>query len=87
MSEGRNFIVGEMQKPFGRGINFQTEVADVDVLYKKVQNSGHEIFLPLEEKWYGYDDFEVGNKQFCVQDPDGYLLRFYKSLGKRESTK
>ena len=36
-----------------------------------------------EEKWYRKDSIEVGNKQFLVQDPDGYLLRFTQDLGKR----
>ncbi len=28
---------------------------------------------------------EVGNRQFVVQDPDGYLLRFFSDLGERPS--
>jgi hypothetical protein len=27
----------------------------------------------------------VGNRQFVVIDPDGYLLRFFTSLGRRQS--
>ncbi len=81
---GRNFITGDLQKPYGRGVNFQTEVEDVDTLYKQLADNKTTIFLPLEEKWYRYDNIEVGNRQFCVQDPDGYLLRIYKDLGKRE---
>jgi hypothetical protein len=39
----------------------------------------------VEEKWYRVNDQETGNKQFLVQDPDGYLLRFFEDLGiKRE---
>jgi hypothetical protein len=39
------------------------------------------IFLPLEEKYYKTDLGDAGNKQFIVQDPDGYLLRFFEDLG------
>ena len=39
--------------------------------------------LDLEEKWYRMIDKEVGNKQFVVSDPDGYLLRFFEDLGER----
>ena len=27
---------------------------------------------------------EVGNRQFIVLDPDGYMLRFAQDLGKRK---
>ena len=37
----------------------------------------------MEEKWYRKNDTEVGNKQFLVQDPDGYILRFFQNLGMR----
>lgn len=36
-----------------------------------------------EVKWYRMDDEEVGVQQFLVQDPDGYLIRFQSSLGRR----
>jgi hypothetical protein len=38
----------------------------------------------MEEKWYRADNVYVGNRQFIVQDPDGYLLRFYQHLGTRD---
>lgn len=37
----------------------------------------------MEEKWYRADDAYLGNKQFIVQDPDGFLLRFFEDLGER----
>jgi catechol 2,3-dioxygenase-like lactoylglutathione lyase family enzyme len=67
--------------PYGRGINLQIEVADIDLLLLKFQNAGWPLFRPIEEKWYRLSAQEVGNRQFLVQDPDGYLLRFFKSLG------
>jgi hypothetical protein len=36
-----------------------------------------------EVKWYRKTDVEVGVKQFLVQDPDGYLIRFTEYLGER----
>ena len=81
---GRNFITAELSLPFGRGVNFQIEAEDVDALYNKFLTNKLPIFIEIEEKWYRHGEMEVGNKQFCVQDPDGYLLRFYKDLGKRK---
>ena len=44
------------------------------------------LFRPLEAAWYRRGDHEVGNLQFLVQDPDGYLLRFFSDLGERQRT-
>ncbi|MEO9168740.1 MAG: VOC family protein, partial [Aestuariivirga sp.] len=37
-----------------------------------------------EEKWYRAGDEEVGQRQFLVQDPDGYLLRLCQPIGRRK---
>ena len=50
---------------------------------EKLKGHQIELFLPVEEKWYRKNDREVGNRQFLVQDPDGYLLRFTEDLGVR----
>jgi len=79
----RSWIAAPLEKPFGRGINLQIKTKFVDDLYAYVQKANGKIFLPIEEKWYRADDFELGNRQFIVQDPDGYLLRFFEDLGER----
>jgi hypothetical protein len=65
-------------------MNLQMETDAVDTLYAHVQKSRAQIFLAIEERWYRADDVELGNRQFVVQDPDGYLLRFFQSLGERK---
>jgi catechol 2,3-dioxygenase-like lactoylglutathione lyase family enzyme len=81
---GRNWSTGDMEYPLGRGINLQIEVTDVEAIYKKLSFRNYDIFLEIEEKWYRKQDSEVGNKQFIVQDPDGYLLRFFEDIGERK---
>ena len=81
----RTWIAAPLEAPFGRGINLQMETDKVDDLYTRVQSAGVPIFLPMEEKWYRCDDIYLGNRQFIVQDPDGYLLRFFQDLGERRS--
>jgi catechol 2,3-dioxygenase-like lactoylglutathione lyase family enzyme len=83
----RSWISAPLEEPFGRGINLQIETTAVDDLYARVLKAGAIIFLPMEEKWYRTDDVEVGNRQFIVQDPDGYLLRFFQDLGDRPRVK
>jgi len=80
---GRSWISGVMEKPYGRGINIQLETTHVDELYARVRDSGAHIFMPMEEKWYRRNDELLGNRQFIVQDPDGYLLRFCEDLGRK----
>jgi len=80
---GRRFTTAPLERPYGRGLNLQIEVSDVDALYATAQRAGLEIRIPLEERWYRHDDIELGNRQFVVADPDGYLLRFFRDLGQR----
>lgn len=81
--KSRVFKVGELVPPLGRGAHFQVRVSDVQALYDTFAAAKHTIFHEMEEKWYRADDMELGNRQFLVQDPDGYLFRFYQDLGER----
>jgi hypothetical protein len=69
--------------PTARGINLSVDVDDVDEIHAAVVQAGHELFLPLEERWYDRTDDAVGVRQFAVQDPDGYLLRLTQGIGTR----
>ena len=90
---GRRFRTAPLERPFGRGINLQVAVTSVDDLYEEVLAAGVEIVAPIEERSYDVDVIapsgrwsrpgptRAGNRQFVVADPDGYLLRFFTSLG------
>jgi catechol 2,3-dioxygenase-like lactoylglutathione lyase family enzyme len=82
----RTLVAGELAYPFGRGMNLEIGVDDVDAIYARAQAAGTIIFLPLEERWYRRDAAEVGNRKFVAMDPDGYLLRFAQDLGVRPRT-
>ena len=82
-SVSNRWAVGELEYPFGRGINFQIEISDVVGLLNTFKTNSYPIFLEMEDKWYRKNNIEVGNRQFLVQDPDGYLFRFFQDLGKR----
>ena len=70
--------------PFGNGINFQLEVENIDTIYTNLVKNNYKISFEMEENWYRQDNKLLGNKEFLVQDPDGYLLRFSKDLGEKE---
>lgn len=71
-----NWDVGPLEKPFGRGINISMSVSNVEELYKKVLDNNITIFKELETHSYRVDDKVYNDKEFLIQDPDGYLLRF-----------
>jgi len=84
IGESRTWHTGDFEYPLGRGVNFQIKVKDINSIYQKIKKNSISIFLEIEEKWYRKEDKEVGNKQFIVQDPDGYLLRLDQDLGERK---
>ena len=71
-----NWNVGKMEYPFGRGINFEMTISDVDAVYERIEKAGIKLFRKMEIKDYECGDEIVHQKQFLIQDPDGYLLRF-----------
>ena len=80
---GSRWETAKMEKPYGRGINLQIDTDNADELSSSIKSAGISLFMEIEEKWYRMDKVEGGNRQFLVQDPDGYLLRFTQDLGER----
>jgi catechol 2,3-dioxygenase-like lactoylglutathione lyase family enzyme len=76
ISVGRTWATGPLETPFGRGINLQLTVSQIDPLLARLEQAGIAIYLPVEAKTYRVGGTDVTQRQFCVQDPDGYLLRF-----------
>ena len=62
---------------------FQLEVDDLDEIYNNFKKNNYVIAFDIEENWYRQDDKMLGNKEFLIQDPDGYLLRFMQDLGEK----
>ena len=75
--------VGELSRPFGRGINFQMIVSSVSPILEALEVAKWPLFRPPNDAWYRAGDQETGQREFLVQDPDGYLLRFAQHLGMR----
>ncbi|MGH0004244.1 bleomycin resistance protein [Pseudovibrio ascidiaceicola] len=84
---GRTFDNGHAPQsyPFGKGLNVQIEVKAIEPMVSALRQAEIPLFLEPEDKWYRKNHAEVGNRQFVVADPDGYLLRFCQSLGSRKS--
>jgi catechol 2,3-dioxygenase-like lactoylglutathione lyase family enzyme len=71
------------EKPYGRGINLQIEVDSIYPILTRLREAGIALFRAVEEAWHRNGDTYSGNRQFLVQDPDGYLLRILEDLGER----
>lgn len=94
---GRRFRTAPLAPPFGRGVNLQIAVPDVDHIHRAVIEAGLRPVVDLEERWYDVDvvtpagnwnrvgPMQTGHRQFVAEDPDGYLLRLVTSLGARSS--
>lgn len=68
--------IGNLEYPLGRGINFSIEVKDIDTLYDKVINNNITPFRKLMISNYRVESNINQQKEFLIQDPNGYLLRF-----------
>lgn len=80
---GRNWITAPLESPLGRGINFQINVPDTRLLSAALASAGIDLLMQPEMKWYRIGNEEAGVEQFLVSDPDGYLIRFQSSRGRR----
>ena len=65
----------ELIKPLGRGVNFQIDVDDIDVIYRRVMHNNVTLYRELKDNHYDIGDHIACQREFLLQDPDGYLLR------------
>ena len=77
--------VADLTYPFGRGVNFQIELSNIQPILTRINQAQVKLFRELKESWYDTGKTLSGQMEFLVQDPDGYMLRFTQYLG--EETK
>ena len=71
-----NWNTGKLEHPYGRGINLSMTVSNVEKMYEILKEKNIKFFLDLEIHEYRINDKISYDKEFLIQDPDGYLLRF-----------
>ncbi len=72
---------GPLERPFGRGINFQIMVERLAPILEALERASWPLFEAPSETWYRAGDHLSGQREFLVQDPDGYLVRLAEDLG------
>ncbi|WP_225589274.1 VOC family protein [Achromobacter sp. ACM03] len=80
------WITGPLSVPLGRGINFEIDAPSVEPFLAALANAKWPLFRNPVEQWYRGNDVKIGVREFLVQDPDGYLLRFSAKIGERRHT-
>ena len=79
----RYWLTRPMETPLGNGMNLQIEIPAVAPILDRLASAGWPLVMPLEDAWYRRGDQEIGQRQFVVADPDGYVLRLAEPLGLR----
>lgn len=82
-SDAGQWLTAPLTEPFGRGINLQVDVPAVAPIIQRLGLAGCPLFRECKDTWYRADDVEVGQREFIVQAPDGYLVRLVERLGER----
>ncbi|MBV4546332.1 MULTISPECIES: bleomycin resistance protein [Pseudomonas] len=77
------WLTAPLSTPFGRGINLQIDVVAVAAVLERLEQAGFPLFRNCRDTWYRADTVETGQREFIVQDPDGYLVRLVERLGER----
>jgi len=78
--ENLKWETGALDYPLGRGINFQIDVTNIDEIYNKLLKENYKIFVKMEDHYYRKDNEMLGEREFLVQDPNGFLLRFAQDI-------
>ena len=71
-----NWNTGDLEYPFGRGINLSMMINDIESYYLEIKNKNIKLFKCLMINKYKVNEETFEDKEFLIQDPDGYLLRF-----------
>ncbi len=80
-----SWLTGNLEYPLGRGVHLQIELSAIQPIYNRICKKEYPIYKKLKENWYPTGECSSGQKEFLVQDPDGYLLRFCQHIGNKSS--
>lgn len=69
-------INAPIEYPFGRGINISMEVPDIELIRDLALKNNYPLFKDIMVNDYQVNQKIYHDREFLLQDPDGYLLRF-----------
>ena len=65
----------DLERPFGRGVNFEIRVDDIDAANERLATRGYPLLLDVHQKVYRLQSENRAVRQLLIADPDGYLIR------------
>ncbi|WP_241595068.1 bleomycin resistance protein [Rosenbergiella epipactidis] len=68
--------IANLVRPLGCGVNFQIEVDNVEKIFNRVVENDITLYRALTDNFYSIGLEKACQREFLIQDPDGYLLRF-----------
>lgn len=71
-----NWSVGKLEYPYGNGINISMTISDIENMYNELKRKRTDFFIDIKVSEYRVNGKIYQDKEFLIQDPDGYLLRF-----------
>lgn len=80
---GSVFAGAPLDTARGVGVSLQIACGDAETLHRRCVSCGAQVPLALEMRWYRRAEDAVGVRQFVVEDPDRYVLRFAERIGVR----
>lgn len=75
-------LAAPLEYPYGRGVYLLLRAEDVDALHSRLcSETGDEgVIIRPRNRYYRVGEDMVGHREIVLQDPDGYVLRFYHSI-------
>ena len=71
-----NWSVGKLEYPYGNGINISMAISDIENMYNELKRKQIDFFMDIKVSEYRVNGKIYQDKEFLIQDSDGYLLRF-----------
>lgn len=75
LEQGTEEELGKLNYPFGKGVNFSFGMDNVQEVYERLKAHHYPIRSELEKRTFRVDDASVTQIEFCICDPDGYVIR------------
>lgn len=67
-----NWNTDILEYPFGRGINISMTIKDIETFYNNLKDKNIKMYQELKVSDYKVNDVIYEDKEFLIQDPDGY---------------
>jgi catechol 2,3-dioxygenase-like lactoylglutathione lyase family enzyme len=73
---------GDLERPFGRGMNLEIDVDDVEPIESRIREREYPVLLGRHEKTHRIKGEVLKVRRLLLADPDGYLIRLSQRLGR-----